>query len=158
MFGSNTKKKEPSKSNAIIPSSTTHSLNSLVQDTLVEGTIQSESDIRVDGTIKGHLVCKAKVIIGPTGFIKGEVQCQNAVVEGKFEGTMTVAELLNIREKAKIIGEINTKKLIVQSGAEFNVTCAMGKPSRTQKNNGTLSSSSEKEAKKVVKTAKAAGA
>lgn len=123
----NSKKKEattPTKK-SILPT-TSHSLNTLVSGTVVEGTIKSESDIRIDGVIKGSLNCKSKVIIGPSGYIEGEVRCQNAVIEGKFEGTLQVAELLNVRESAKVYGDVRTNKLIVQSGALFSVSCQMG--------------------------------
>lgn len=103
-----------------------HQLNSLVKDTRIEGKITSESDIRIDGFLKGTLDCKARVIIGPTGHISGEVTCQSAVIEGKFEGELSVGEVLNVRETAHITGEVSTKKLIVQSGAIFNVSCVMG--------------------------------
>ncbi|RMG83313.1 MAG: polymer-forming cytoskeletal protein [Bacteroidetes bacterium] len=119
MFGSRNKK-ETAKNSTIMPSPTSHSLNSLVEGTNVEGTIQSQSDIRIDGTIKGTLTCNAKVIIGPTGFIDGEIQCRNAVIEGRFEGILNVQELLNIRETAIVSGEVSYGKLIVQSGAVIN--------------------------------------
>ena len=69
------------------------------------------------------LFCKAKVIIGPSGFVQGEIRCENAVIEGKFDGHLYVSGLLNIREKANIKGDVQTDKLIVQSGAIFNVSC-----------------------------------
>ena len=103
----------------------TNALNSLVKGTTVEGTIFSESDIRVDGIIKGKLTCKSKVIIGPSGIINGEVKCQNALIEGKFDGKLRVIELLSVKETAEIIGDVTTGKLLVQPGAIFNVTCNM---------------------------------
>lgn len=115
MFGSN--KKSESTKTGIIPTPATHSLNSLVQGTYVEGKIKAASDIRIDGTIKGDLDCEAKVIIGPTGVIEGTIRCKNAVIEGRFDGTLTVAELLNVRETAKVTGEVSYGKLNVQSGA-----------------------------------------
>lgn len=121
MFGSN---KKPDNSNISANSS---ALNSLVQGTIVEGTVRAESDIRVDGIIHGDLTCSAKVIIGPTGEIKGEVKCVNAMIDGKFEGKLYVEDLLTVRETAIVNGDIHTGKLIVQSGAVFNVTCDMGK-------------------------------
>lgn len=125
---SNKKKTNNSSSTkkSTVPNSNSHSLNTLVKGTSIEGTIQSESDIRIDGTIKGSLNCKAKVIIGPTGTIEGEVHCVNAVIEGRFDGTLQVTELLNIRETAEVSGDVKTNKLIVQSGAVFNVSCVMG--------------------------------
>ena len=102
------------------------STNSLVQGTTVEGTIISDNDIRIDGRLIGNLNCKGKVIIGSTGSIEGEIECQNAVVEGFFNGLLVVSELLHVKESAKISGDVHTKKLVVQSGSIFNVTCKMG--------------------------------
>ncbi len=128
MFGKETTKESANKSKngSVLPASTTHALNSLVQGTMVEGSVHCKTDFRVDGNIKGKLFCDAKVIIGPTGFVEGEIRCQNAVIEGKFEGVIQVAELLNIRESAAVSGDVTTNKLIVQSGAVFNVACTMG--------------------------------
>lgn len=116
MFGRNKPKKE-SSSSVSKPSSGSHSLNSLVQGTYVEGKLKATSDIRIDGTIKGELNCDAKVIIGPSGVVEGTIRCKNAVVEGRFEGNLNVKELLNIRESAKVVGEVSYGKLNVQSGA-----------------------------------------
>ncbi len=113
--------------------SESNALNSLVKGTFVEGHIAAESDIRVDGTIKGTLVCQAKVIIGPSGFIEGEIKCRNAVIEGRFYGKLRVEDMLSVKETAEIVGDVQTDKLSVQSGAVFNVTCTM-KPTALDKN------------------------
>lgn len=118
----NTKNTDETKNTSASASS---GLNALVKGTSIEGTVKCESDIRIDGTITGDLICKAKVIVGPTGYIEGEITCQNAVVEGKIKGVLNVSEVLNIRETAEIDGTISTGKLIVQSGAKFNVACKM---------------------------------
>lgn len=101
-------------------------INMLVHGTFIEGTIKADNDIRIDGQLNGTLLCKGKLIIGPTGKIEGEVTCTNAVIEGGFSGTLKVEELLSVRETAKITGDISTDKLTVQSGASFNVNCTMG--------------------------------
>lgn len=143
MFGSNNKEANKPKGNSIIPTGPTHSLNSLVQGTVVEGSVRSESDIRVDGTIRGKLYCEAKVIIGPSGHVNGEVRCKNAVIEGKFEGVIQVQEVLNIRESASVSGEVSTNKLLVQAGAVFNVTCSMGVETRNTSMPGAAGNGAE---------------
>ncbi len=127
MFG--LKKTEDLKSNNT-PTTNPNALNSLVKGTVLEGTITSENDIRIDGIIKGTLTCKAKVIIGPTGFIDGEVRCENAIIEGKFLGKLKVNDLLHVKETAEVNGDIKTSKLVVQSGAIFNVVCNMADPAK----------------------------
>lgn len=121
MFGSNKNTEEVKAT----PTSTPNALNALAKGTVVEGSIRCDNDLRIDGTIKGKLICQAKVIIGPTGAVEGEIQCQNAVIEGRFKGNLQVSELLNVRETAEVDGEIITNKLLVQSGARFNVSCKM---------------------------------
>jgi cytoskeletal protein CcmA (bactofilin family) len=150
MFGSN-KNKDTAKAGSIIPSASTHSLNSLVQGTVVEGKVKATNDIRIDGAIKGELVCDAKVIIGPSGSIEGNVKCQNAVIEGQFNGILLVSELLNIRETAKVTGEVSYGKLIVQSGAIISGSYKVAGETGHSNGNGSYKSSSP-EAKKLVST------
>jgi cytoskeletal protein CcmA (bactofilin family) len=126
MFGSK-KNVEETKNNGSKPSlpSGDNALNSLVRGTVTEGNVIAENDIRVDGIIKGNLRCAAKVIIGPSGFIDGEVICQNAMIEGKFKGSLRVSELLSLKETADVTGDVTAAKLTIASGAIFNVTCNM---------------------------------
>lgn len=126
MFGSK-KVTEEVKTVGVKPtlSSNDNALNSLVRGTTVEGSVVAESDIRIDGTIRGTLTCSAKVIIGPSGLIDGEVKCQNAVIEGKFYGKLKVIDLLSVKESAEVVADVITSKLSVAPGAIFDVTCKM---------------------------------
>jgi cytoskeletal protein CcmA (bactofilin family) len=135
MFG-NSKIEQKNKANGIISTASTTSSNSLVQGTNLEGTVHADKDIRIDGTLKGTLTCKGKVIIGPTGFITGDVSCENAVIEGRFEGILIVGDVLHIKETAKVEGDVSTQKLIVQPGSIFNVKCKMGAQPGTSKRTG----------------------
>jgi cytoskeletal protein CcmA (bactofilin family) len=131
MFG-NSNNDQKNKSNGISSASST-ATNSLVQGTSIEGSIQADMDIRIDGTLSGSLHCKGKVIIGPTGYINGEISCENAVIEGRFEGILTVGDILHVKETAKVEGDVSTNKLVVQPGSIFNVKCKMGAQSGSKK-------------------------
>lgn len=122
------KSKDRSKNNAPATQQTSPSgaTNMIAQGTHMEGTIDAGNDIRVDGYLKGTLNCKGRVIIGVEGEINGDVVCQNAIVEGSFNGTMNVKEVLTVKETAQMDGQIDTGKLNIQPGAVFNGTCTMG--------------------------------
>ena len=126
MFKNKSKENGASSSSSSSSQSVSGSTNSLVAGTSLEGTINASSDIRIDGKLKGMLDCKGRVIIGPEGRVEGEIVCQNAVIEGSFQGKLNVKELLNVRESANIQGDVITNKLLVQPGAIYNVTCSMG--------------------------------
>ncbi len=100
--------------------------NALTSGSKVIGTIIADSDIRIDGQVEGDLQCKGKVVIGKSGIVKGTINCQNAEIHGKVDGKTTVLETLSLRQTSKIDGEVKTRTLIVEPGAIFNGTCAMG--------------------------------
>lgn len=135
MFGSNSKKESSSQiSSTVHPtSSSSSSINTLGAGTKIEGTISADGDIRIDGSLVGTINCKGKIIVGPQGLIDGNMNCKNAVVEGVIKGQIKVDNELNIKETAKVNGEVNTGQLMVQPGAVFNVSCGMGQAAQKPK-------------------------
>ena len=64
-------------------------------------------------------------MVGPTGKIDGEIQCQNADFSGEIKATVKVSELLTLKETARFSGDITTGKLAIEPGAKFSGTCTM---------------------------------
>ncbi|HYW96252.1 MAG TPA: polymer-forming cytoskeletal protein [Bacteroidales bacterium] len=100
-------------------------INLIGAGTVIEGNITSNGDIRVDGTLNGNLNTKGKVIVGESGKINGEVYCKNFELEGSIEGKVFTSELLSLRAKSKLVGEITTNKLAIDPGAVFSGKCDM---------------------------------
>lgn len=100
-------------------------LNLISQGTEITGDIKSAGDIRIDGILNGNMTTKGKVVIGPTGRVKGEVECKNSEVSGMIEGKITVSQLLTLKASSKISGTIVTNKLSIEPGAVFTGNCAM---------------------------------
>ena len=101
--------------------------NALTSGSKIIGTIITDSDIRVDGTIEGDVKCTGKLVIGEQGKIKGTVECHNAEIMGNLEGKIDVKHALSLRATGNIKGEINTQTLMVEPNAIFNGSCTMGK-------------------------------
>ena len=101
-------------------------LNRIVEGTNVEGDIKSESNIRIDGYVKGTVTTKGRLVLGSTGKIDGEIICKNADIEGKLNGVIQVNELLSLKSTAILHGEISTNKLSIEPGAIFSGDCKMG--------------------------------
>lgn len=100
-------------------------LNNIGAGTSITGDINCSGDIRIDGSLTGNLNVQGKVVVGTSGTIKGEVTCRNSQIEGKIEGKITVAELLSLKATSSIHGDINTKKLAIEPGANFTGNCKM---------------------------------
>lgn len=99
--------------------------NRIVEGTIIEGSITSPADFRLDGNLLGNFQSDGKLVIGPAGSVKGDIVCRNCDIEGNFEGKILVTELLNLKSKAVIHGEVICGKLAVEPGAEFSGTCVM---------------------------------
>ena len=99
--------------------------NMIAHGTVFEGDQNSEGDFRIEGTIKGTLITKGKVVIGNTGLVEGSLNCNNADVEGQIKGKLVVSETLSLRASAHVDGDVQTGKLAVEPGATFNANCQM---------------------------------
>lgn len=99
--------------------------NRIVEGTTIKGDIISQADFRFDGVLEGNFTSQGKIVIGPSGSIVGDIKCKNADIEGTFKGKIEVEELLTVKTKAQITGEVVVGKLAVEPGAEFTATCSM---------------------------------
>lgn len=101
-------------------------LNIVGAGTSIEGDVISSGDIRIDGSLKGTVKTRGKLVVGPSGNVEGEVYCQNADISGSIRGKVNVTELLSLKGTAKLSGEISTGKLSIEPGADFSGSCSMG--------------------------------
>ncbi len=99
--------------------------NKIVAGTKIHGEVETQGDIRVDGTIVGTLDIKGKLVLGPSGLIEGEVKCKNAEVMGTMNVEIKVEELLSLKATAKIKGDIITNKISIEPGAKITGTINM---------------------------------
>jgi cytoskeletal protein CcmA (bactofilin family) len=110
--------------------------NRIVEGTTIHGDIISPADFRLDGELIGNFTSKGKLVIGPAGSVKGDIICNTADIEGKFEGKIKIEDTLNIKQSASIVGEVEIGKLSVEPGAAFNATCVMF--TKTDKNSSSV--------------------
>ena len=101
-------------------------VNHIGAGTTITGEIISSGDIRVDGSLKGSINTKGKVVVGSTGIVEGEVVCQHADISGELKASISVSELLSLKSTAKLNGDILTNKLAIEPGATFTGSCSMG--------------------------------
>jgi cytoskeletal protein CcmA (bactofilin family) len=118
--------------------------NRIVEGTLLKGDIVSQADFRLDGELIGNFQSKGKIVIGPQASVTGDIVCKNADIEGKYNGKITVLELLNVKHKASIHGEVVCGKLAVEPGADFSASCLMKTNTKTLIANDGQSESEEK--------------
>jgi len=126
-------------------------INLISNGTEITGDIKSNGDIRIDGLLTGNLTTKGKVVIGPTGKVKGEVYCKNSEVSGNVEGRISVSQLLTLKTDSKISGDIITFKLSIEPGAKFTGNCKMSESENNEGESFTRTKEPEKNSEKSGK-------
>jgi len=114
--------------------------------TTLNGDVASETDLRIDGTIKGNVICSSKIIIGTSGLVEGNVTGLQADVSGKVMGNIEVKELLQLREESNVEGNIMAGKLQIEPSALFNGRCQMLVPDAKPKKENELKKPATSEA------------
>lgn len=93
---------------------------------VLQGDVKSNHDLRIDGSIQGNVFSSAKIVVGPTGHVEGNIQGRQADITGKVSGNITVTELLQLRADSNVQGDISAATLQVDPAAVFNGKCKMG--------------------------------
>ena len=105
----------------------TNNANTLIgAGTIITGDLESNGDIRIDGTLKGNLNGKAKIIIGTDGLVQGNINGLQADIMGQVTGNIKIQELLYLHGSTQVNGDISAGKLQVEPTAVFNGKCNMG--------------------------------
>jgi len=90
-----------------------------------QGELTAKGIVRIDGAVTGKVQAD-EVILSETALIKGNIHAKRIIVGGKVEGTLRAPDLVEIKSKGKVKGEIFTNKLLVTEGGEFNGRIEMG--------------------------------
>lgn len=94
--------------------------------TNLKGDISSNSDLRIDGTIIGNIHSSAKIVIGASGVVEGDITGNQADIVGKVSGNIKTKDLLQLRGDSVVNGNVYAGKLQVEPTAIFNGQCHMG--------------------------------
>lgn len=109
----------------IIPLASSSLHNVITLGTTIKGNITAEEDFRIDGNVEGDIICKGKIIVGPSASISGDVIATQLNLVGKITGNVTCTENIILRSTAQIIGDVKTPAIEIEPGAKFTGTCSM---------------------------------
>ncbi len=85
----------------------------------IKGTMSFQKLIRIDGNFEGELLSSGKLIVGPTGTVKANINLDEAFISGKITGDITVKTRLVLRGRAEIRGDITAPLLSVDEGVSI---------------------------------------
>jgi len=86
----------------------------------LQGTVADAERLEVEGTVESTMIQATELFVAQNGVFKGEVEVEDAVVAGHFDGTLTARNSLVIRATGKVSGTARTRKLSVEEGGQLS--------------------------------------
>lgn len=112
--GQDTKKATPVN----MQNSRTAAPSIISNDVVIEGNVQSASEIHLEGQVKGNITCDT-LVMGEQGTITGDVMAGTVTVRGTVNGDIK-ARVVQLEKNATINGDVTHESLTVEAGARLN--------------------------------------
>jgi cytoskeletal protein CcmA (bactofilin family) len=98
----------------------------LGKNSLFKGDLNVQGTLRIDGRIEGQLEAD-HLILSESAVVKGEVKAKRLIVGGTVDGSIDAQDLVEIKSKGKVLGDIFTRRLAISEGGEVNGKIEMKK-------------------------------
>jgi cytoskeletal protein CcmA (bactofilin family) len=100
-------------------------------------TLTGETDfhamLRVDGHLVGTVTSEAgTLIIGTNGQVDANIMVAAAMINGTVNGDVIATEKLQLGRTARVLGNIQSPRLIIEEGAILEGSCSMLRARETQ--------------------------
>jgi len=106
--------------------SSDYSINTIIgPNTSLTGDIETGGFTRIDGSIRGDVRAKGRVVIGERARVKGNVTGTNITIGGVVYGNIVSDGPLVILSTAIVIGDIITRRIQADDGCFINGSVAV---------------------------------
>lgn len=100
--------------------------------TVLTGETTFVSMLRIDGHLTGQVTSEeGTLIIGATGQVDADLKVAAAMINGIVNGDVIATEKIELGRTAKIVGNIQTPRLIIADGGILEGNCSMVKSKET---------------------------
>jgi cytoskeletal protein CcmA (bactofilin family) len=108
------------------PPSTAGLVGYLYKGSRVSGQLSFQGAARIDGTVDGDIHCQGTLTIGESAEVRAKISGQTVVIQGKVEGNVTAKERVELLAPARLVGNVNSPRLVIAEGVVFDGDCSMG--------------------------------
>ena len=91
----------------------------LAQDVEITGSLTFKGELSFDGTIKGGHISGSVLNLGENATVEGNITADEVTISGAVKGNATVSQRCHLRASARLNGDLNTSRLIMEEGATF---------------------------------------
>jgi cytoskeletal protein CcmA (bactofilin family) len=95
----------------------------------IDGDIDTEGSLRIDGRLHGNILRSDTVVLGAGASMNGDVHAREVIVGGTLTGNVYASERVELQPTAVVTGNITSQLVLVQEGGVINGRVEMQAPS-----------------------------
>ncbi len=96
----------------------------------LQGELQVDGDLRVEGAVTGDLRVKGTLLVGAKATVEGELSGRDVVIHGRVAGTIQADQQVRLAHGARVSGDLFCESLIIEEGVLFEGRSHMGESAR----------------------------
>ena len=95
-------------------------------DSRIEGTIEFQGTIRLDGRVKGKILSNSgTLIVGEKALIQADIRVSSIIVMGEVSGTIDAKNRVEVYPPGRVNGDIEAGVISIEPGGVFTGNCSM---------------------------------
>lgn len=94
-------------------------LSLIDRNSSIEGTFTTTRDVRIEGMVRGKIICQGLLYIAESADIDATVEAASVTVAGKLTGEVTCRGRLQITGTGRVSATVTTDALVIDEGAFY---------------------------------------
>ena len=95
------------------------------QGTEFEGELRFKDTFRIDGSLKGKIVSDNTLIVGESGRVDADIECDVVSIRGSVTGRVHGRQRIELLAGSRVQATLVSPKLLIEEGAFFQGQCDM---------------------------------
>lgn len=92
----------------------------IAKDMVIQGDLETEGVVRIEGRIRGTVRAASQVLIGQGAQLEGDLHTREAVIGGEVTGSIHATERVELQATASVTGNIHTPRIAVMEGGKVS--------------------------------------
>jgi cytoskeletal protein CcmA (bactofilin family) len=97
-----------------------------------KGELHADEELMIRGHIEGSITHSQRITVCSEGVVKASIKAQIIAVEGTVEGDLQAEKSVQIKESARLKGNVHAPNVSIVEGAQFNGSVVMDVAKRGQ--------------------------
>ena len=99
----------------------------LASDIEFEGGVSLKKPLMIKGVFSGHITSESALSIEEGASVKANVKTDSLVIKGSLEGNVDAGDVVRIFPSGKLLGDVVSPQVVLDSGCYFTGNCKMTK-------------------------------